>query len=248
MKITKITVGLIVIMLIFVGCTQKTPDVVQTIEQTEESAKDNREETDEVYRHLLMELVETGMFPGTDNQCDGDPLDNTYSIMDVDDDGQEELLINFSNANSMAGTVLYIYDYDRETGEAYIEYSGFPLMTIYDNGYLKQEASHNHGRSSMDDFWPYSLYQYNGELDKYERVAMIDAWEYQIVEGYDPDPEFPIEKDIDGNGVVFYDMSDNYYEPTWIKDDAEYHKWCEQYNTGNQKEIVWLPITNPEEE
>ncbi len=123
MKNTKITVGLIVIMLIFVGCTQKTPDVVQTIEQTEESAKDNREETDEVYRHLLMELVETGMFPGTDNQCDGDPLDNTYSIMDIDDDGQEELLINFSNANSMVGTVLYIYDYDRETGEVYIEYS-----------------------------------------------------------------------------------------------------------------------------
>lgn len=203
---------------------------------------------DEVYRNLVMEMLDTGTFPATGGTpYNGMPYENTYAVMDIDDDGKEELLINFGNAHSMAGMVLYIYDYNRTTGEVYVEYAGFPGMTVYDNGYIKEEASHNHGRSALEDFWPYALLKYDVETDTYEQVANIDAWQRTISEDSEPDPEFPREKDLDGDGIVYYDISISYYEPTMIMDNAEYEKWCEQYNTGNQKEIKWHPIITREE-
>lgn len=96
--------------------------------------------------------------------------------MDIDDDGKEELLINYANAPHMAGMVLYIYDYVPETKEIYIEYRGWPDMRVYDNGYIKENASHNHGRSNLSYFWPYSLLQYDKTTDRYECIAYIDAW------------------------------------------------------------------------
>ena len=63
-------------------------------------------------------------------------------------------------------------------------------MTVYDNGYIKEEASHNHGRSNIEEFWPYSLFINN--------------------------------------------------------DKAEYAVWCEQYNQGNEKEIIWHSIISEE--
>lgn len=96
-----------------------------------------------------------------------------------------------------------------EEDEVYIEYAGFPEITIYENGYLKEEASHNHGRSNLDDFWPYYLYQYNEETDIYERTACMDAWEQRV-------------------------------------EDAEYEKWCENYNTAKKIEILWYPIISEE--
>lgn len=202
---------------------------------------------DEVYKKLILELMETNTFPGSDGaECDGMPYDNTYSIMDIDDDGKEELVINYANALHMAGMVLYIYDYDHETKEIYIEYSGWPDMSVYDNGYIKENASHNHGRSNLSYFWPYSLLQYDENKDRYECIAYIDAWQYGLFEGDALEPEFPKDKDLDGDGVLYYDMNVNYYEPQNIMDKAEYDAWCEQYNKGNIKEITWQPIISKE--
>lgn len=236
-------------------------EIIQTSEELEKLEEDTEnseedileisEEENEVYQALLMELVETGVFPATQGvQCDGMPYENTYAILDVDNDGKNELLINYGNGNSMAGMVLYIYDYDRASKEVYVEHSGFPDMTFYENGYIKEGASHNHGRSNLDDFWPYSLYQYDAEMDKYEVLANIDAWQCKMYEGAEPDPEFPLEKDLDGDGIVYYDLSEDYYNPTMIMDKEEYEKWCEQHFTGTQKgleEITWQPIIIEEE-
>ena len=198
---------------------------------------------DEVYNKLIFELIETNTFPATDGvQCDGLPYENFFSVVDIDDDGKEELLIDYENTQSMAGMAVYIYDYDRETKEIYIEYMGFPSFSVFDNGYIKEEASHNHGRSNLDDFWPYELLKYNKATDKYECVANIDAWQYQIHKDLPPDPDFPIEEDLDGDGIVYYHASMDDYEPTDIMDKSEYDTWCAQYNGGNIKEITWIPI------
>ncbi len=210
--------------------------------------KDYQSIEDEVYRNLIREMMETNVFPATEGtQCSGMPYENSYSIIDIDDDGKEELIINFGNASCMAGMVLYVYDYDRTTKEAYIQYSGFPDITVYDSGYIKEAASHNHGRSSMYDFWPYRLLQYNATTDKYEDVAEIDAWQQSFYKGSDLDPDFPKEKDLDGDGVVYYSWDEGYYEPSMIMDNTEYEKWCEKYNTGNVKKISWYPIISEEE-
>lgn len=230
----------------------------QELSETEENAaEEEREEltdreydsvSDKVYRQILLELIEKGIFvqqEGVRTKCDGMPYDNTYSVMDVDNDGKEELLIHFGNTFSMAGMVLYIYDYDRDTEEIYIEYMGFPDITIFENGYLKEGASHNHGRSDLDDFWPYSLYLYNEETDIYENVACVDAWQ-KVRMDMEPDPDFPTDKDTDGDGIVYYDWGKDYYQPQTIMDNAEYEKWCENYNTAKKIEILWYPIISEE--
>ena len=51
---------------------------------------------------------------------------------------------------------------------------------------------------------------------------------------------------MDGDGVLYYDMNANYYEPQNIMDKAEYETWCEQYNKGTIKEIIWQPIISKE--
>lgn len=202
---------------------------------------------DEVYRNLIQEMMETNVFPATEGtQCSGMPYDNKYSVMDIDNDGKDELLINYANAGSMSGMVLYIYDYDRETKNVYIEYAGWPGITVYDNGYMKEDASHNHGRSNLDDFWPYSLLKYNNQTDKYEYVANIDAWQYQISEDIEPDSKFPKDKDLDGDGILYYGISEDYYKPTKIMDNEEYEAWCEQYNGGTKKAIIWYSIISEE--
>lgn len=198
---------------------------------------------DEVYRRLIQEMTETNVFPATEGiQCSGFPYEYTCSVMDIDGDGKDELLINHSNAGSMAEMALYIYDYDRETGKVYIEYEGWPGITVYDNGYMKENASHNHGRSDLDDFWPYHLFRYNNQTDKYECIANIDAWQYQIAEDIEPDPEFPKDKDLDGDGILYYDASKDDYKPAMIMDNEEYEAWCEQYNRGTKKVIIWYSI------
>ncbi len=217
-----------------------TEEPGEFMEEEPEGIEDAEE--DEVYGSILQEIIENGIFPATAGAvCDGMPYDNTYSVMDVDGDGREELLVNYTNTFSYGSMVLYIYDYDRNTKEVYIEYAGFPDMTIYENGYLKEEASHNHGRSNLDDFWPYYLYQYNEETDIYERTACMDAWEQR-----EEDAEFPSKKDTDGDGIVYYDFADDYYEPQNIMDNAEYEKWCENYNTAKKIEILWYPIISEE--
>lgn len=220
----------------------QTSEPVQT-EKPDMEYMDYQSIEDEVYRNLILEMMETDTFPATEGvPCDGMPYDNQYSVMDIDDDGKEELLINYANTRTMAGMVVYIYDYDRETKEIHIEFVGWPDMTVYDNGYIKDEASHNHGKSNLDNFWPYTLFKYNVQEDKYECVANVDAWQYQISEYVAPDPEFPKEKDVDGDGIVYY----NHKESDHIMDNAEYEAWCQQYNEGKEKDIIWYPIISEE--
>ena len=196
--------------------------------------------TDEVYRNLITDLVETNIFPVSNFPAEGIPSSQFYTVMDIDEDEKEELLIKYSGANSMAGTVLYIYDYDRTTGEVYIEHFGWPQVIFYNNGYVKEEASHNHGRSDLDAFWPYQLIVYNAEKDKYESFIHVDAWQKEIIP-----KEFPEEADKDGDGIVYYTAPASYI-PEIFMDRAEYDAWCEPY-TGTPKEIQWKAIMTYEE-
>ena len=199
---------------------------------------------DEVYRQTMTEFLETGVFPASVGvQCNGNPWSALYAVQDVDGDGREELLLNFLNADSVAGMTYYIYDYDRTTGKIYSQISGYPDFTIYDNGYIKVEMSHNHGRSNLDDFWPYFLYYYNPEVDFYEYITSVDAW--QKKEDIEENPPFPKEKDLNGDGVVYYhDMAQTYDNPETILDNEEYEKWCEKYNQGDVVEIQWYLAEN----
>ncbi len=195
--------------------------------------------SDEVYRNLITQLIETQM-----REFGWMPHGVYYAIMDIDGDGREELIIKGAEESTaaLATMAYYIYDYNRTTKEVYIERLGWPNMTFYDNGYVREEASRNQGLSEMDDFWPYHLLVYNLEKDCYEDVAMIDAWQRERY------PEnFPEEKDKDGDGIVYYTSNIMFDTPTEFMDQEEYDTWCEQYNTGKPKEIHWKAIMTLEE-
>lgn len=190
----------------------------------------------EIFHDYIRERMRTERFG--DSKVPGQ---YEYAIMDIDDDGKEELLIKV-DGGCTADTGLQIYGYDQETKEIYEEYSGWITITVYDTGYLVSDSMNNHGRSFLEYFWPYGLCKYNKETDTYEYIASVDAWDKNRFVDY-PDPEFPTEKDLDGDGVVYsiYEAVDDGPSTEIILDGPEYEVWCKQYNEGNIKDFVLLP-------
>lgn len=200
---------------------------------------------DPVYRDLITEMLDTGKFPAEGSEWYGNPYDNYYAVADVDTDGQDELIIYFPNGFAMAAMVYYVYDYDRTTGKPYIQCFGFPDFTMYDNGYIIEMASHNHGRSNMDDFWPYRVLKYNEQTDTYECIANMDAWQQEYNSG---NLEFPEETDADGDGVVYYNWTaEEWDNPSLVMDNAEYEMWYQEITEGNAIEITRYPIISEDE-
>ncbi len=201
----------------------------------------------EIYMDAVWRLAEENVFP---NGLAADPYEtervdpcNSYQIMDVDGDGREELLINYPNAYAMAGMSYYIFEYDMERQEFHQELAEFPAVAIYDNGIIIAQASHNHGRSSLDDFWPYSVYQYQKDTDTYELLTRVDAWQYILFEGAQPDPDFPKEADVDGDGILYYLPDLETFEPTNIMDNVAYAQWAIGLTaTANQIHVDYEPL------
>lgn len=195
------------------------------------SAEDlNSGERYEAYRKALLQLIDERIFP------DGTEADyeegSQFAIQDIDGDGRDELLI-FYAANTMAGMKLEIYDYEEKFGELFEEFTEFPFAVFYDNNIVTAEASHNHGKSDMDAFWPFSLYQYDEAADKYQLIAAVDAWQKEYFE-----EGFPAEADGDGNGIV-YCLSDGAGEESCL-DDADYQAWKSGYLEGAEiLQIDW---------
>ncbi|MBO5341385.1 MAG: M56 family metallopeptidase [Lachnospiraceae bacterium] len=216
----------------------------ETLEFAQEENSYLTQVEDPVYRDLITEMLDTGKFPVAGIEWSGNPYDNYYAITDVDVDGKDELIIYFPNGSCMAAMVYYVYDYDRTTNEPYIQCFGFPDFAIYENGYIIEKASHNHGRSNLDDFWPYRVHKYNENTDTYECIANMDAWQQEYNSG---NSEFPKEKDTDGDGVVYYNWTaDEWDKPSLIMDNAEYEMWHKEITQGNVIEITMYAIITQE--
>lgn len=176
-----------------------------------------------------------------------------YAIYDIDRDEREELVI-LQDDGTMAGMGFYIYDYNEKENLLYQELIEFPALKFYENGMIEALASHNHGMAPgcvLEDFWPYSLYQYNEENDTYEYLLNVDAWEKEYNEKAWTGEEFQDKADIDGDGVLYYIMTDgkyNYDEPI---DGEEYYKWRTSI-LGDELEMnipfIELPYILPEAE
>lgn len=171
--------------------------------------------------------------------------DNEFSIVDVDGDGAEELILRFVSA-PMAGMFEKVYGYD-ETNDAVIEeLAAFPSVEYYEKGIAKAMASHNHGTGGR--FWPYTLYKYNKRLQLYDVVAFINAWDGEIfAENYEGEP-FPEEEDTDGDKMLYYisaDPLDDTGDSKYINVD-EYEKWLSE-RTGDGAQITFDTFTMTDE-
>ena len=153
------------------------------------------------YAESLRDLIRLHEFPNgvpaDTSFVEGDDFSgNQFAVCDIDQDGTEELLISYQDA-SMAGMVLYVFQYDAGTDAFTTELAEFPSVRFYSNGYVAADSSHNQGKGGK--FLPYTLYRYDQDTDVYERVAYIDAWEKEML----PDG-FPEEADVSGSGYVYY--------------------------------------------
>lgn len=160
--------------------------------------------------------------------------DNFYAVYDVDNDGCNELIIEY-NSGPMVGKTEIIYTFDEETGWVYEELMQFPSLTYYNNGIIKADFSHNQGLAGR--FWPYFLYKYNAPLDIYECVAMADAWDGSLHElNYDGRP-FPSEIDRSGEGIVYYLLGTDDKTLGEPVDKSEYERWLSGF-IGEAQELT----------
>lgn len=192
-------------------------------EKQEESGEDEEEKQDEpemesqdnhessqarkaAYVKVLRDLTENlilpdGRQPEEPNPMNGEIPENSFAVYDVDGDGKEELVINYTTA-SMAGMFENVYGYDEPTGTLVLEMSTFPATEYYEDGFVICNSSHNHSLSAF--FWPYTLLKYDGNTGVYEQVAYVSGWEKEFYPtNYDEVP-FPDEYDKDEDGVLYY--------------------------------------------
>lgn len=162
--------------------------------------------------------------------------ENRFAICDVDNDGEDELLIDYCHTSNSQMT-LYIFKYDWDSGNVVEESSFYSNFAFYGNDYVKVAAGHN---GTPSEFWPYSFYGYESESDSYRLVSTVT--------GFDKDREtegmpFPNNVDKDKNGRV-YRLIDHISDEDQYVDDKAYEKWVKSY-IGTQKETVlnWMSTT-----
>ena len=202
----------------------------------------------DAYKATLYRIRNTHTFPdGVNYGYDEfyDISENHFAIYDVDADGKNELLISYWTT-SMAGNAFKIYGYDEISGDLQEEFSEYLGVTFYSNGMIEAKKSHNHGLASIsEEFWPYALYQYDRENDCYIKIADVDAWEQAYRSEYEG-IEFPKEADTDGDGLLYYIMTNDTYEYQNPMDAEAYEKWRDSYLID--AEVVQIPLLRMTEE
>lgn len=103
---------------------------------------------------------------------DGRNERNEFAIVDINNDGKEELLFK-STQTFLANMGLYVYGYDEDTESIYPMAKFYVSAKAYDNGYVKDLYSHNTGVEF--DFWPYYLCRYDDDSRTYVQVGKVET-------------------------------------------------------------------------
>jgi len=198
----------------------------------------------EAYRLTLQDFAFNHILPdGTTFELGegfGYMEENAFAIYDVDSDGVEELMIQFTTAPT-AGMFEGVYHYvDGAVTEAVVS---FPGSTYYLNNVIMCPWSHNQS-FGPGDFWPYSVCAYRAETDTFEYVSHVAAWDKTVSEtSFNGDEPFPTEKD-DGSGVV-YQVTSAEDASTEVFSQTEFDLW-EQLTFGGSP-THWIPSESSDE-
>jgi len=159
-----------------------------------------------------------------------------FAVGDVDGDGLEELVLLYSEGPT-AGMGGFVVGYDRDSGETHIELEEFPRLTFYESGAIQAGASHNQGPGEL---WPYTLYWYNRETDRYEAVATVESWDKERQPVEDSGQPYPDWADTSGSGTVYYIIRDGSWDTRAASpvDVTKYLKWRSQYLGSEEREVV----------
>lgn len=182
------------------------------------------------YAAAMEQYCRDGTFP--DGQAGGEiPSRIAYAVCDVDGDGQDELILQNTDTY-VAGMTERVFAYDGSTETFREEFSAFPALSYYDNGVIQADWSHNQGRAG-DKLWPYDLYRYQPEEDRYEPLGSVDAWDRSLGGHMDAfGGDFPEETDADGDGYLYFLLPANWqgeYTRGSLVDGPDYENWRNHY-------------------
>ena len=185
---------------------------------------------------------------GTDRSADFDPAygniggdvrNNQFAVADVDGDGAEELVIQYLSSNS-AGQRGLVSSWNPETGWITTAFTNHTL-TFYENGAVREDWGHNQGLNGRQ--WPFFLYRYLPQTDRYEEVGALEAWDICRC----PD-DFPQETDTSGSGIVYYihpaQLDASQWDQVEPVDRSVYLSWLDETLQGSaERTLTYFPLT-----
>jgi hypothetical protein len=146
------------------------------------------------------------------------------AVADVDGDGTAELLF-FIEGTCVRDSAEYVYRYSEEKNAFELEFEYSAGCNYYQNGVIKAKPLYS-GFIYQDDFWPYSVFQYDENKNEFVLTASVE----EIPKAPENPDNFPEEYDKDGDGKV-YIISQG--ESVKYLDEQEYLEW--------EKQIFWMP-------
>lgn len=226
------------------ACREQTADRVERVPDPEATQTPTptaeREKTPiEAYQEALWRLLDRHVdIDG--NQISDDGWDFIqpvkFAVRDVDLDGEQELLVQYYRTTR-------VYGYDAKNGELVEKLWGTESCRFYDNGLVQIDSSHNQGRGGR--FWPYNVSMYNPQTGKYDDVASLDAWDFELV----PNPEYQKKVGAEGDEFIYYytalgDPSDGENREETTMAQADYDAWYEEhFGDAQEIEINYWPMT-----
>ena len=224
-----------------VGMTEGSRDTGGSEPVVAGTAPTVNDELRKIYQKALTDLYEKKIWPGTEDVCDfqgEDISENEFAIVDVDNDGVEELLINWNKYSGMAYRS-EILEFDLmirrwETEGYYAPYGS----EFYDNGVMFVPISHNQGYGNR--VYPYNFHFYDASADEYlEREEkpynFIYCYDTEYYEGWSDLPDWFVETDKENAGVVYFIDAEG-YDPEKPYSQSEYDEFLDNL-VGNANRI-----------
>lgn len=208
----------------------------EAIQEEGKISDSERAEQNKAYGEILWDVYYLGEIEGreyTAPNWEGNK-NGGFLVYDIDGDGLEELLLWF-DGGYMATNVEYIWGY--ENGSTHVELCEWPsIRCYYDNGIIEVNWSHDHGLPGPEDFWPYTVYNYNSETDEYQEFAKVDAWDISTeIEVLGSGEAFPSSIDADGDGIVYRIRISPADEDEYYVDGKDYESWRNSYLNGAEE-------------
>lgn len=192
------------------------------------------------YINALENFVYNAVFPDGEEMSTVNSIpDEQFAICDVDDDGEDELIIKCSHETNR-DLLVHVFRYDSDTGEVTEQLEQHANSIFFGHKYVTVPPFHN---DSMSEFWPYTLYEYDAKTDSYQFLGFVMG----LDKGAESRTPYQYDASIDTNhNGRIYCIIESYEDDDGFRlvDDAGYKKWHHQY-IGDRKELAfnWMNTT-----
>lgn len=183
--------------------------------------------------HTVLESIMKFHYFGEENfefSYESDMEENEFAIYDIDLDGTEELIIRWSNG-TMGSIKGIIYGKD-SNGNIYPKLLTTPYLRFYANGVIEADMANS---TLNEDFWTYTLYQYDSSSGTYQETAFVDSWSKKFADvNLDTGEPFPDYVDVSQTGIVYY-VRPSGSATSDPMDVTQYENWHSSYISPNSE-------------